>query len=344
MSRTKLVGALAAAALVSACSGGGAAPAATPPGPALDVSIAVSNITNQTYVPLLLAQQLGLFAANGIDLKIVQTTGGSATTSALLSGQVDGIVGFYNHNVDLQAQGHSTESVIELNQAPGMVELVRSSEAAAVSAPGGEDGKTVGVTASSSSTEFIAEYLAARDGAKWAKVHVKPLTPGAAFVAAMQSGVIDLGVTTEPTVSELLSLHQAQILVDLRTVQATAAELGGPYPGTSLTFQTSWVAAHGTAVQRTVDALVQALHWIQTHSAQQIADELPADVFQGIGKTQYVEALANGIGVFSPTGLMPTDGPQTVLRVLSAFDSAVQGHQVNLEETYTDQFVENAQG
>jgi NitT/TauT family transport system substrate-binding protein len=37
---------------------------------------------------------------------------------------------------------------------------------------------------------------------------------------------------------------------------------------------------------------------------------------------------------------MVTDGPQSVFRVLSAFDPTVKGHEVDLSKTYTDQFVQ----
>jgi NitT/TauT family transport system substrate-binding protein len=56
------------------------------------------------------------------------------------------------------------------------------------------------------------------------------------------------------------------------------------------------------------------------------------------------EALANEIGMFSPTGLMPADGPQSVDRVLSSFDPTVKGKDVDLSLTYTDSFVQNAAG
>ena len=32
----------------------------------------------------------------------------------MLAGQVDAVVGFYDHNIDLQANGKSTESVVQL--------------------------------------------------------------------------------------------------------------------------------------------------------------------------------------------------------------------------------------
>ncbi len=45
--------------------------------------------------------------------------------------------------------------------------------------------------------------------------------------------------------------------------------------------------------------------------------------------------------MYSPTGIMPPDGPATVLAVLSAFDKNVQGKQIDLKKTYTTEFVDN---
>jgi NitT/TauT family transport system substrate-binding protein len=45
--------------------------------------------------------------------------------------------------------------------------------------------------------------------------------------------------------------------------------------------------------------------------------------------------------MFTSDGVMPSDGPQTVLNVLSAFDPNVKGHTVDLNKTYTTEFVKN---
>ena len=93
-------------------------------------------------------------------------------------------------------------------------------------------------------------------------------------------------------------------------------------------------------VQKMVNALLESLNYIQTHSAAQIAAVVPAANYGAAGKTAYEQALANEIGMFSPTGLMPADGPQSVDRVLSSFDPNVEGHTVDVSQTYTDSFVQ----
>jgi NitT/TauT family transport system substrate-binding protein len=311
--------------------------------PMVTVTLAAVNYPQQqTYLSLVLAEQLGYFTKQGVNVKVTTTASGNQAWLDTLSHSVDGAVGFYDHNQDLRAKGTSTESVINLNQAPGMVELVRTNEDTTITSPAQESGKTIGVTGLGSSTEFLAEYLAVHNGVPLSDLHPVNVGAGAPFVKAMQNDEIDVGLTTEPMISSILAQKAGKIIVDMRSLSGTEAALGGPYPGTSLSFEDSWITANKTTVQKVVNALVEALHYIQTHSAAEITSVLaPAD-FGTETKAQYEESLANEIGMFNPTGLMPTDGPQSVNRVLNTFDTNVQGKTINLSLTYTDAFVQAA--
>ena len=344
-SRTLTISLLAALAVTAAgCSSSGSTQqsAASSTADPATVTIAVSNATNQTYLSLVLAQQLGFFTKQGVTVKVVNTSTGAQNWQDMLSHHADGVIGFYDHNIDLRAKGVSTESVIQLNQAPGMVELVRSDEASSISSPTQEAGKKLGITGLGSSTQYVADYLAVHNGVAIDQLHPVNIGAGSTFVAAMQNDEVDVGITTEPTISALLAKKAAKIIVDMRSVTGTEAALGGPYPGTALSFETSYVQSNKATVQKLVNALVESLDYIQTHSAAQIAAVVPAANYGAAGKTAYEEALANEIGMFSPTGLMPADGPQSVDRVLSSFDPNVKGKSVDLSETYTDSFVQSA--
>src|SRR5262249_55891005 len=78
-----------------------------------------------------------------------------------------------------------------------------------------------------------------------------------------------------------------------------------------------WVSSHKDLVQKVVTALVATMHWIATHSAADIADNLPpAFVANGLTtKDDYVRALDQDKTQFLPDGLMPANGPATVLAV-----------------------------
>ncbi|MGZ9723461.1 NitT/TauT family transport system substrate-binding protein, partial [Rhizobium miluonense] len=117
--------------------------------------------------------------------------------------------------------------------------------------------------------------------------------------------------------------------------------LGGTYPAASLYMQEAWVKDHKEETQKLANAFVKTLHFINTHSAAEIADKMPKDFYVG-DKEGYVKALENGKAMFTPDGVMPEDGPKTVLAVLSEFSKNVQGKPIDLARTYTTEFVKNA--
>jgi NitT/TauT family transport system substrate-binding protein len=163
---------------------------------------------------------------------------------------------------------------------------------------------------------------------------------GATFIAAMQQDQIQAGMTTEPTISRLLKTDEARILVDMRTVETTRAALGGTYPAASLYMETSWINGHKEEAQKLANAFVKTLQFINTHSGAEIAEKMPKDFYVG-DKEGYIKALDAGKAMFTPDGVMPEDGPKTVLAVLSQFSKNVKGKQIDLSKTYTTEFVKN---
>jgi NitT/TauT family transport system substrate-binding protein len=169
-----------------------------------------------------------------------------------------------------------------------------------------------------------------------------PVGAGNTFIAAIQQGKIDAGMTTEPTVSRLLKTGDAKVLIDMRSPELTRQVLGGTYPAASLYMQTAWVEAHKPEVQKLANAFVKTMKFIATHSAEEIAAKMPKDYTVG-DPQMYIDALAGGKVMFTPDGKMPEDGPATVLNVLSSFDKNVKGKTIDLSKTYTTEFVTAAQ-
>jgi NitT/TauT family transport system substrate-binding protein len=249
-------------------------------------------------------------------------------------------VGFYDHCVDLQAKGKFVESIVQFSQAPGEVELV-SNKYPDIKGFADLKGKNLGVTGLGSSTNFLTLFMAAKAGLKPGDTVSVPVGAGGTFIAAMQQDKIQAGMTTEPTISRLLKTNEARVLVDMRTVEGARAALGGTYPAASLYMETNWVNAHKPEVQKLANAFVKTLKFINTHSGAEIAEKMPKDFYVG-DQDGYVKALDAGKGMFTADGVMPEDGPKTVLAVLSAFSKNVQGKQIDLAKTYTTEFVKAA--
>src|SRR5882757_10320941 len=123
------------------------------------VRVMVGGLDKQIYLPAMLTQQLGFYAQQGLDVQLSDEPAGVDAETAMLAGQVDAVVGFYDHNIDLQSKGKSTESVAQLLQAPGEVEMVRTDEAGTIKSAANFAGKKLGITDLGSSTDFITRAL-----------------------------------------------------------------------------------------------------------------------------------------------------------------------------------------
>ena len=305
------------------------------------ITIMVGGIEKQIYLPAKLAEQLGYLKETGLDIELLSEPAGVNAETEMLSGAAQGVVGFYDHTIDLQARGKLVESVVQFSQAPGEVILVSKAAASTIKSPADFKGKTLGVTGLGSSTNFLTLYLAAKAGVKSTDFTTLPVGAGSTFIAAMAQGKIDAGMTTEPTISRLVSTGAASILVDMRTMKGTEAALGGTYPAACLYMPNAWVASHKEQVQKIATAFVKTLKYIRAHSAKEITEKLPADYYAG-NKSMYIDALEASKLMFTADGVMPENGPQTVLNVLKEFDKAVQGKTINLANTFTTEFVKAA--
>lgn len=349
MSKKALVAGLLGAALVvstaacgSSSGSGSGSPSASGSGGTDHVKLMVGGMNKQIYLPAILTQQLGFFAKHGLQVDMSDEPAGVDAETQMLAGNVDGVVGFYDHNIDLQGKHKSTESIVQFSQVPGEVEL--ASTKTPVNSFADFKGKSLGVTGLGSSTNFLTKYLATHSGLAPDDVHSVAVEAGDTFISAMEQGSIQGGMTTEPTISALLKKGDAKVLIDMRTAEGARAALGGTYPAACLYMTTDWVNNHKETAQKLADAFVDTLKWINTHSAAEIADKLPADYTSNanISKDDYIKALDAGKAMFTADGVMPSDGPDTVLKVLNSFDPTVKGHQIDLAKTYTTEFVKNA--
>lgn len=324
--------------ILSAC---GSAGNPSTSGGKIHLSIMVGGLSKQIYLPNMLTKQLGYFDQEGLDVTLIDEASGQSSENSVLANQVQAGSGSYNHTIELQAAGKKMECVVQLNVAPGEAEIVSAKEANQIQSIKDLKGKNLGVTELGSGTQTLTTALLHKEGIAPDQVHFLPVGAGATFIAAMQQGKIDAGMTTEPTISLLLSSGVGKVLADMRTPQTTQAALGGPYPFICLFMQNDYVAAHKDVTQKLVNAYVKTLKWMQSHTPEQIADKMPADYYAG-NKALYVTALKNQFAIFSPDGKMPDGGPQSVYSIEQQTYPPVQGKQIDLNSTYTNDFAAKA--
>jgi NitT/TauT family transport system substrate-binding protein len=301
------------------------------------VTLMVGGIDKQIYLPYQLAQDLGFYQKYGVNVQLsTEQQGGVGAETAMVSGQVDMAGAWYVHAIDFQAKGKNVVDVVQLSGAPGEREMCANSSG--VTSPAQWTGKSLGVTDIGSGTDELTLYLAARNHLTSKDISRVAVGAGPTFVAALQNHRIACGMTTQPTVGAVEKKGIGTSVINLATTSGAQQWLGGAYPAAGVLARADWVASHQAVVQKVVDALVATMHWINTHSAADVANAMPpAFVSNGLTtKADYIAELAQDKGQFLADGMMPASGPATVLAI-EKFIGNVTGP-VNLSATYTNQY------
>ena len=301
------------------------------------VTMMVGGIDKQIYLPYQLAQDLGFYKKYGVNMALsTEQAGGVGAEDAMASGQVDMAGAWYTHTIDFQLKGKPVQDVVQLSGSPG--ERIMCAKGSNITSPAQWRGKSIGVTDLGSGTDQLTLYLAARYHLTTKDFTRVAAGAGSTMIAALQHGKIACGMTTQPTVSAIEKLGIGYSAFDLATTAGVQKWLGGFVPTAGVLALTSWVDANKATVQKVVDALVATMHWINTHTAAQIADAMPPAFVSNsvVTKTDYISGLTQDKNQFLPNGMMPTGGPQ-VVESIAKLAGTVTGP-VNLGITYTNSY------
>jgi NitT/TauT family transport system substrate-binding protein len=299
--------------------------------------MAVGGRAQFIYLPATLAVELGFAHDEGLNVTLQDFEGGSKSLESLLGGSSDVVCGFYDHTIQMAAQGRALTAFLVMLQYPGLVAVAVAPEVARI-----EDlkGRTAGVSSAGSSTHMFLNYLLTTHGLAPGDVTTANIGMAATAVAAVTRGQVALAIMTDPALGAILrQVPAARILADTRTSAGVAEAFGTPtYPSAVLYTKSEWLERNPDRAAALARALRRAVAWIRERSAEEVWQRLPPEF-----RTEREADLA-GLralqGMLSPDGRMQPEAAQAVRRVLAASLESVRSADIDLSKTYTNRFVE----
>jgi len=306
-----------------------------------DVHIAVGGKVALYYLPLTITERLGYFKDEGLNVRISDFAGGTRSLEAVVGGSADVVSGSYEHTINMQSKKINFQAFVLAGASPQISIGIATAKAANYKGPKDLKGLRVGVSAPGSSTNMVVNYFIAGGGLKPSDISIIGIGAGATVVAAIDQGRVDVISQTDPAVTILEKQGKIRVIAETRTPAGTEKLFGGPMPAASLYAPIEFVKKNPNTVQALTNATVRALLWMQDASPQQILDTVPEEYLLG-DKAMYLFAYNNVKTAFSKDGLFSDAGAKTTLKTLSTFNPAIKPAEINLSETYTNEFVKKA--
>ena len=306
-----------------------------------DVHIAVGGKAALYYLPLTVAEQLGYFKQEGLELKISDFAGGAQSLRAVVGGSADVVSGAYEHTINMQAQKQSLIAFVEMGRLPQLSVGIASAKAAGYKSPKDLKGLRIGVSAPGSSTNILFNYFISRDGLKPNDVSIIGVGTGAGAVAAMMNGQIDAISNSDPVMTKLELDGAIKVIADWRTVKGTEQTFGGQLPAATLYAPTKYVKENPNTVQALANAIVRANKWLAAANTSDVIKVVPEAYLLG-DRALYLFAYDKVKEAFSRDGTISDAGVRATLKVLADYNPKINPAEIRLGETYTNEFVKKA--
>ena len=305
------------------------------------LTIAVGGKNLLYYLPLTIAEQLGYFKQEGLDVTIVDFAGGARALQAVVGGSADVVSGAFEHTVNMQFKGQPMRAFVLQGRAPMIVLGVNPKTMPNYKTVADLKGKKIGVTAPGSSTNVMVNFILAKAGLKPADVSIIGVGAGQGAVAAMRAGQIDAISNLDPVITLLARSGDLKIVSDTRIVAESDKVFGGPMPAGCLYAPQPFIDKNPGTTQALTNAMVRANKWIQAAGPSEVIKTVPESYLLG-DRAVYIDAFLAAKGALSPDGMIPTAGPETAFRALASIDPELAKAKLDLNAVYTNDFVKKA--
>lgn len=307
-----------------------------------EVHIAVGGKAAFYYLPLTIAEQLGYFKAEGLEVKISDFAGGAAALRAVVGGSADVVSGAYEHTISLQGKKQYFQAFVLQGRLPQIALGIATPKAASFNSLKDLKGMKVGVSAPGSSTNNLVKQLLVKAGLDPNKdVAIIGVGTGSGAIAALKSGQIDAISNVDPVMTKLEQDGSIRVVADTRTVKGTQQVWGAPLPAGCLYAPDGFLTKYPNTAQALANAIVRADKWIAQASATDVAKVVPQSYLLG-DQALYMFSYDKVKEAISPDGLISEAGAKATLEALRAFDTGVAQAQIELARTYTNQFARRA--
>ena len=305
------------------------------------VRIAVGGKALYYYLPVTIAERLGYFRDEGLDVKVIDFQGGSRSLQAVVGGSADVVSGAFEHTVAMQFKGQRMQAFVLQGRAPQVVFAVNKKTMPGYKTLADLRGKKIGVTAPGSSSHAIANFVLDTAGIKPREVSFIGVGSGAAAVAAIRSGQIDAFVNLDPVIAQLAKDDLLEIVADTRVVAESDKLFGGPMVAGCLYAPERYIRDNPGVVQGLTNAIVRADRWIAKATPEELVKTVPESYFLG-NREIYIEGFLKNRPAMSPDGRIPDEAPAISLKALQTVNNRLDGAKADLKAVYTNAFVEKA--
>ncbi len=304
---------------------------------AQQVTLALGARYSLYHLPVLLAERLGFFRQQGLQVQLVSHESGLAAVQSVLRGQADVLAGAFEHVFELQRQGQFFQAFVQMAQTP-MLSLGVTTVRVAPRSWQDLTGARIGVSALDSATQWMSGLWLLRNGLQMQDVQFIEVGTSASALGALWEGQIDALCNPDPVMHWLEQRGDIRLIAEARTAAGAQQLAAGPLPGGCLLARDEFLLRQPQVAQALTEAVVQALRWLRTAGTTDLFKTVPVAPWI-TDRAVYLGAFSKWRDAYARDGLIQEEAVSNAWRMHVRVASQAPAPRQWLARTFTNAFV-----
>ncbi len=302
------------------------------------VSIALAAKSSLYHLPLVLAEQLGFFKNENLQIDWLECESGLQAVQMATQGQADVVSGAFEHTLDLQAQGLNYRAFVLQSRAPQISLGLASRKAMAMKSLADLKSIKLGISSLGSGTHWFAQQWMQKNQIDIESIQFIELGASTSHVIeTVKAGTIDALCHIDPIIHYLEQKNELRLLADSRSMLSSQRMFGGPMLGACLFGKAEFLQKRSDVALTLTRGVVRSLQWLKTAGPSDFIKMVPSANWMG-DRAMYLGALEKVRDTYSLDGLFDVESAQTAWRARANRVTTNRTNWTTLGKTYTNEF------
>ena len=302
------------------------------------VTIALAAKSSLYHLPLVLADQLGMFKTENLQIDWLECDSGLQAVQAALNGQADVISGAFEHALDLQARGLNYRAFVLQGRTPQMSVGLVSRKAIAMKSLTDLKSVRLGISSLGSATHWLAQHWIYKSNLSADNFQFVELGANTSNVMeAIRSSSVDALCYVDPIMHYLEQKNDLRLLTDTRSFLSSQRMFGGSMLSACLIGKAEFLQKRADVVLILTLGVVRALQWLKTAGPSDILKLVPSVNWMG-DRAIYLGALDKVRDSYSLDGVFSADALQNTWRARSIRVTSNRANLTTLGQSFTNEF------
>ena len=306
----------------------------------MKLTLLLDDTSSMTHLPVLLAEQLGYFKAQGLVVDVLEQ---ASTAMSMETMQGEGLFVWsapYDQLLHVPRK-EPWVAIMQTGRTPQLALGVSRKTMSHFKRLQDLHGRRMGVSALDSQARRCVDYAMVLSGDSPNELNHVAVGHASQAILALRNGQLDALCMPDPVMTLLERKGDLDIVRNFRSVRESQRLFAGPMPGHSLMTTQDMVRKHPKACQALVFGVVRALKWLRTAGPSDLLSNMLDNPIL-LDRAIYLNAIDNMRESYSLDGMMTNEAAQTALRLRNVLEPQAKNLRRELGLTYTNEFAMQA--